>query len=104
MVQSLLSQGKREIRAATVSRQRISQVVGRRRVVGLDVESLTILFSCFLAVAAGFLKCFQLQVGPEKKWSTRKDLRALRLPKGTFDLLVPNQMPALVELYGFLLK
>jgi hypothetical protein len=38
-----------------------------------------------------------------KTWSGQKDLPALSPPKGTFDLLVPNRVPMLVELYGFLL-
>jgi hypothetical protein len=37
------------------------------------------------------------QINYRRIWSGRKDLPALSLPKGTFDLLVPNQMPALVE-------
>jgi hypothetical protein len=43
------------------------------------------------------------QLNYKNKWSGRKDFPALSLPKETFDLLVPNQMPSVVERYGFLL-
>jgi hypothetical protein len=39
----------------------------------------------------------------ERKWPGRMDLPALSLPKGAFDLLLPNHMPVLIEIYGILL-
>ena len=38
-----------------------------------------------------------------KKWSGRVDLPAPSEERGTTDLLVPNQIPNLIEIYGFLL-